>query len=44
MLSEKYKFKKVNYLRAFGIGLLSNLKSIKNGQFSSKIYVLESKN
>ena len=44
LLSEKYKYKKVNYLRAFSIGLISNLKSIKNGQFSSKIYILESKN
>ena len=44
MLSEKYKFKKTNYARAFGIGLLSNLKAIKNKQFSSKIYILELKN
>jgi len=44
LLSEKYKFQKVNYLRAFWIGLLSNLKAMKNGQFSSKIYILEHKN
>lgn len=41
MLSEKYKFKKINYLRAFTIGMLSNLKAIKSNQFSSKIYVLK---
>ena len=44
LLSEKYKFKKVNYVRAFGVGLLSNLKAIKNRQFSSKIYILKHKN
>jgi len=44
LLSEKYKFQKVNYLRAFWIGLLSNLRAMKNGQFSSKIYILEHKN
>ncbi len=44
LLSEKYKYKKVNYLRAFGVGLLSNLKAVKNGEFSSKIYILEAKN
>ncbi len=44
LLSEKYKYKKVNYLRAFGVGVLSNLKAIKNGEFSSKIYILEVKN
>ncbi len=43
LLSEKYKTKKVNYLRAFGIGLLSNIKALFSGQFSSKIYVLKQK-
>lgn len=44
LLSEKYKFKKTNYLCAFWIGLLSNIKALRNGQFSSKIYILEQKN
>ncbi len=43
LLSEKYKKGKVNYLVAFSIGLLSNLKAIINNQFSSKIYVLKQK-
>ena len=43
LLSEKYKYKKVNYLRAFTVGLFSNLKAVRNDQFSSKIYVLEEK-
>lgn len=43
LLSEKYKNKKLNFVKAFGVGLLSNLKAIKNGQFSSKIYILEQK-
>ena len=44
LLSEKYKYGKVNYFRAFGVGVLSNLKALKNDQFSSKIYILELKN
>ncbi|WP_010521407.1 class I SAM-dependent methyltransferase [Aquimarina agarivorans] len=44
LLSEKYKYKKVNYFRAFAVGCLSNLKAIKNTEFSSKIYILEAKN
>lgn len=41
LLSEKYKSKKVNYFRVFIIGLFSNLKAVKNNEFSSKIYVLK---
>jgi len=44
LLSEKYKTGKVNYFRAFSVGMLSNLKGLINGQFSSKIYVLKQKN
>ena len=44
LLSEKYKSGSINYLRAFSVGLFSNLKAIKNSQFSSKIYILEPKN
>ena len=44
LLSEKYKFGSINYFRAFGVGLLSNLKATINSQFSSKIYILEPKN
>lgn len=41
MLSEKYKTGKVNYLKAFVIGLRSNLSAIKSGNtFSSQVYVL----
>ena len=43
LLSEKYKFRRVNYLRAFLVGMFSNIKATKNGQFSSKIYILEQK-
>ncbi len=40
MLSEKYKTGKVNYIKAFIIGLRSNAKAIKTGkEFSSQIYV-----
>ena len=42
ILSEKYKTGKINYLRAFYIGLKSNLKAKRSGQFSSLIYVLKS--
>jgi len=44
LLSEKYKKGKINYLTAFSVGLLSNLKAIINGQFSSKIYILKRNN
>ncbi|MFA7445087.1 MAG: class I SAM-dependent methyltransferase [Flavobacteriaceae bacterium] len=41
LLSEKYKTGKMNYLRAFFVGLLSNLKGIFSKEFSSHIYVLK---
>ncbi len=41
MLSEKYKTGKVNYFKAFVIGLRSNLSAIKSGNtFSSQVYIL----
>jgi len=43
LLSEKYKTKKANFLRAFIIGLLSNLKALFSSQYSSKIYILSKK-
>lgn len=41
LLSEKYKTGKMNYLKAFSIGLKSNLKAKKNFEYSSHIYVLK---
>lgn len=38
MLSEKYKRGKINMLKAFWIGLLSNLKALRTSEFSSIIY------
>lgn len=43
LLSEKYRKNKVNYFRAFLVGLLSNLKALINSQFSSKTYILKAK-
>ena len=43
LLSEKYKGNSFGLLKAFGIGLISNLKAMKNGQFSSLIYQLKLK-
>ncbi len=43
LLSEKYKKGKINYINAFAVGLLSNIKAILNNQFSSKIYILKIK-
>lgn len=43
LLSEKYKGSSLGLLKAFGIGLISNLKAMKNGQFSSLIYQLKLK-
>lgn len=42
LLSEKYKTGKMNYFKAFYIGLKSNLKAKKNFEYSSHIYVLKS--
>ena len=41
MLSDKYKYGKTNYLRAFTTGLLSNFKGSKNNNYSSLIYIFE---
>ena len=41
MLSEKYKTGKTNLLKAFWIGLKSNLKARKTTEYSSLIYVLK---
>lgn len=41
MLSEKYKFGKINYARAFTNGLRSNLAALKTGKtYSSQIYLI----
>jgi 2-polyprenyl-3-methyl-5-hydroxy-6-metoxy-1,4-benzoquinol methylase len=41
LLSEKYKNGKMNYLRAFYIGLKSNLKAKTSREYSSHIYILK---
>ncbi len=41
LLSEKYKNGKMNVLKAIGVGLMSNIKGMKTGEFSSHIYVLK---
>ena len=41
LLSEKYKNGKMNFIRAFFIGLQSNWKAKKNFEYSSHIYVLK---
>jgi len=41
LLSEKYKTGKMNYFRAFVIGLQSNWKAKSKGEYSSHIYVLK---
>ncbi len=41
LLSEKYKTGKGHFLRAFYIGLISNLKAIKSKEYSSQIYFLK---
>jgi 2-polyprenyl-3-methyl-5-hydroxy-6-metoxy-1,4-benzoquinol methylase len=41
LLSEKYKTGKMNFLKAFYIGLKSNWKGSKNNEFSSHIYVIK---
>ena len=40
LLSEKYKFGKPNYLKAFYNGFVSNIKAISSKEHSSLIYVL----
>ena len=41
LLSEKYKTGKMDYLKAFSIGLKSNRKAKENLEYSSHIYVLK---
>lgn len=41
LLSEKYKNGKSNLLKAFFIGLVSNLKAMRSGQYSSLIYIIK---
>lgn len=41
LLSEKYKTSKSNFLKAFYIGSLSNLKAMTSNEYSSLIYVLK---
>lgn len=43
LLSEKYKSGKTNYIKAFLIGLLSNLNGILTKEYSSHIYILQNK-
>jgi 2-polyprenyl-3-methyl-5-hydroxy-6-metoxy-1,4-benzoquinol methylase len=41
LLSEKYKTGKMNFVKAFFIGLQSNLRAKKNFEYSSHIYILK---
>lgn len=41
LLSEKYKTGKMNYIKAFFIGLRSNVKAKKSLEYSSHIYVMK---
>jgi len=41
LLSEKYKSGKMNFIKAFFIGLQSNLKAKENFEYSSHIYILK---
>ncbi|WP_246175017.1 class I SAM-dependent methyltransferase [Tenacibaculum aiptasiae] len=43
LLSEKYKNKKSKTVKAFFVGLKSNLKAKKNGEYSSLIYIIKNK-
>jgi 2-polyprenyl-3-methyl-5-hydroxy-6-metoxy-1,4-benzoquinol methylase len=43
LLSEKYKNGKMNFIKAFYIGLKSNMKAKRNLEYSSHIYVLENR-
>lgn len=43
LLSEKYKNESNNFIKAFQIGLQSNLKAKKSGNYSSLIYILKNK-
>lgn len=41
LLSEKYKNGKMNFIKAFYIGLMSNIKAKQNSEYSSHIYVIK---
>jgi len=41
LLSEKYKSKSMNIIKAFFIGLRSNLKAKRSGDYSSLIYIIK---
>ncbi len=41
LLSEKYKSGKMNFIKAFFIGLQSNVKASQNFEYSSHIYILK---
>jgi len=41
LLSEKYKTGKMNFIKAFLIGLQSNIKARRNSEYSSHIYILK---
>lgn len=41
LLSEKYKNGKGNFLNAFLIGLLSNLKALRTKEYSSRVYIIK---
>ena len=43
LLSEKYKSGKMNFIKAFFIGLQSNWKAKKNFEYSSHIYIIKNK-
>jgi 2-polyprenyl-3-methyl-5-hydroxy-6-metoxy-1,4-benzoquinol methylase len=43
LLSEKYKTGKMNFIKAFFIGLRSNLKASSSKEYSSHIYVLKNR-
>ena len=43
LLSEKYKSGKMNILNAIRIGMFSNLKAKRSGEYSSLIYVIKNK-
>ncbi|MEZ7498426.1 class I SAM-dependent methyltransferase [Flavobacterium sp. Arc3] len=43
LLSEKYKHGKMNFVKAFFVGLQSNIKAKQNFEYSSHIYVLKNK-
>ena len=41
LLSEKYKFGKMNFIKAFFVGCLSNWKARHNFEYSSHIYIIK---